>query len=179
MLHFSSCSWTIIIAQSLNLKLILLPLKLFSPFRLLSSITYPIESFHLRTGMVKSFLMKPVSQRGADIAAAYNQSRLLPEDSGVQSQQSFVDLNEIFLWGYVLTVTSSSSTLPWRSKRANLTKQELCRFFISKVILTGPICPILWKCYWRLMSMLIFIYLLCAVLSKLVQKWTEKRLPWE
>lgn len=53
---------------------------------------HPTEAFALRTGMVKSFLMKLMSQRRADIAAAYNQAQLLPEDSGAQSQQSLIDL---------------------------------------------------------------------------------------
>jgi len=56
---------------------------------------HPIESFPLRTGMVRSFLMKPTSEKGADITAAYNQARLLPEES--VSIRVFVDLDKIFL----------------------------------------------------------------------------------
>lgn len=57
---------------------------------------HPIESFPLRTGMIKPFLMKPISQRGEDIAAAYNQAQLLLEDSGIQSRQSFITLGKSF-----------------------------------------------------------------------------------
>lgn len=56
-------------------------------------------------------------------------------------------------------------------------KEKKPDIILQRTLLFCSICPFSWNCHWRLMMMLIFIYLPCVIMSKLQKCQTElKRL---